>query len=70
MCLSQKTPPPAPPPAPAPPPPAPLADTTSPTAPRRAEDKANFGDENPTLRINRSVTSGGATAGGAGLRMR
>lgn len=57
-------------PAPAPPPPAPLAEETDPTAPRKAEDKVNFGTSTPDLRVDRSVTSGGATAGGAGLALK
>lgn len=57
-------------PAPAPPPPAPLAEETDPTAPRKAEDKVNFGTSTPDLRVDRSVSSGGVAAGGAGLSLR
>ncbi|GJE18768.1 hypothetical protein AIGOOFII_3498 [Methylobacterium marchantiae] len=56
-------------PAPAPPPPAPLAEETDPSAVRRTEDKANYGTTTPSLRVDRSATSGGAAAGGSGLRM-
>ena len=60
---------PTPAPAPAPPPPAPLAEETDPTGPRKAEDKVNFGTTTPDLRVDRSVTSGGSVAGGAGLSL-
>ncbi|MBK3400431.1 hypothetical protein [Methylobacterium ajmalii] len=60
---------PTPAPAPAPPPPAPLAEETDPTAPRKAEDKANYDSTTPSLRVDRSTTSGGVGAGGSGLRM-
>lgn len=39
-----------------------------PTQNRKAEDKALFGGV-PDLRIDPSATAGGATAGGAGLKM-
>jgi hypothetical protein len=35
---------------------------------RKAEDEALFGGV-PDLRVDRSATSGGATAGGTGLKM-
>lgn len=61
---------PSPPPAPAPAPPAPVAIEDDIKAPRKAEDKANFGGSGvPNLRVDRSVSSGGVGAGGSGLRM-
>lgn len=68
MCFSSKTPKTATP-APAPAPPAPIAEQTEVTDARRAEDKANFGSSTPSLRVDRSATSGGVAADGAGLRM-
>lgn len=56
-------------PAPAPEAPDPIAEETSPTDRRKAEDKANFGQTAPSLRVDRSATSGGVGAGGTGLKM-
>lgn len=56
-------------PAAAPAPPDPLAEQVDVESPRTAEDKANFGTTSPDLRVDRSVSSGGVSAGGAGLRM-
>lgn len=57
-------------PAPAPEPPAPPAEEQSVTAARKAEDKSLYGTSAaPSLRIDRSTTSGGVAAGGSGLRM-
>lgn len=39
------------------------------TAPRKAEDEELFGTDQPTLRVDRSVASGGTAVGGSGLRM-
>lgn len=56
-------------PAPAPAPPAPIAEEQGITDPRKAEDKSLFGSSTPSLRVDRSTTSGGVGADGAGLRM-
>lgn len=57
-------------PAPAPPPPAPVAEEVDVKGARKAEDRAQFGPTGvPNLRVDRSVTSGGSTAGGTGIRM-
>ena len=53
----------------APPPPAPIAEEQDIAAARTAEDEKLFGTSQPTLRVDRSLASGGAVAGGSGLRM-
>lgn len=68
MCFGQKTPQ-ATTPAAAPAPPEQTADETSPTDARKEEDTNKFGPDGQNLRVDRSATSGGAAAGGAGLRM-
>jgi len=69
MCFGQKTPKPQATAAPAPAPPSATAEEQPLTAPRKAEDEALFGTDQPTLRVDRSVASAGTTAGGSGLRM-
>lgn len=66
MCFGGSKPQPAATPAPAPPPPAPIADEQEIAAGRVAEDKALFGSEQPTTRVDRSL---GVGAGGTGIRM-
>jgi len=56
-------------PAPAPAAPSPVAEEQKVADPRRAEDEANFGTDTPSLRVDRSLSSGGVGVGGAGLRM-
>lgn len=36
---------------------------------RKAEDKTNFGSSTPQTRVDRSATSGGIAAGGAGIQI-
>lgn len=55
--------------APAPEAPDPIAVQQDVTAARRTEDQKNFGTSAPSLRVDRSATSGGVSAGGTGLRM-
>lgn len=69
MCFASQKSTPTPTPAPAPPPPAPVAEEGDVAAPRRAEDQALFGTDTPSLRVDRSVQSGGIRSGGSGLRM-
>lgn len=69
MCFGSKKSQPQATPAPAPPPPSPTADEQPLTAPRKAEDEELFGTDQPTLRVDRSVASGGTAVGGSGLRM-
>lgn len=68
MCFGSK-PKPAATPAPAPEAPAPVAEETQIADARRTEDKANYGSTTPTLRVDRSATSGGVGSDGSGLRM-
>lgn len=69
MCFGgQKQPPPATP-APAPPPPDPVAEETSPTDVRKAEDTQTYGTEGQTLRVDRTAAPPGVRSTGAGLRM-
>lgn len=66
MCFSSK-PKPAPTPAPAPPPPEPPPEQQDIGSTRRASDIANYGSDQPDLRIRDN--SVGVGSGGTGLRM-
>lgn len=68
MCFSSKPKPTATP-APAPEAPAPIAEEAQVADARRTEDKQNYGTTTPSLRVDRSATSGGVGADGSGLRM-
>jgi hypothetical protein len=69
MCFGGSSPKRAETPAPAPAAPSPIAEETALGDVRKAEDKALFGSSAPSLRVDRSATSGGVGADGAGLRM-
>jgi hypothetical protein len=64
MCFGSKSPTPQIQAAPAPAPPSPTAEQQPIDAPRKAEDQALFGTDQPSLRVDRALT-----AGGSGLRM-